>query len=368
MSLRWRRMPEGRQKDARSERRSFLHPDLRLYSHKHLRTATSNFRPLNEIGHGGFGSVFKGKLRDGSVVAIKVLSAQSRQGEREFVAEIDTLSNITHENLLKLRGFCAHGSFRALVYDYMDNSSLAKILLGLPRTDLQVRFKFNWKSRREILRGIANGLAYLHEEIKPSIVHRDIKASNILLDRDLTPKISDFGLAKLFPDSVTHVSTRVAGTLGYLAPEYAIRGQLTPKSDIYSYGVLMLEIISGRCATDFSIATDEPYLVEKAWNLYNAGKLEMMADATLEGEFPVEEVVLFMKVGLLCVQANPSLRPTMIEVVKMLNKTIETGDIQVEEPAQITDFIALKVGTGRMSKNTGSSTVTTSSQSTSEIF
>ncbi|CAN1249016.1 Cold-responsive protein kinase 1 [Linum perenne] len=189
---------------------SSLH-NIQLYSYKELQVATGNFNRASKIGEGGFGSVYKGTLKDGTVAAIKVLSADSRQGTREFLTELQVIANIQHENLVSLYGCCVEASHRILVYGYLDNNSLAHTLL-----------------------------------VQPHIVHRDIKASNILLDRELTPKISDFGLAKLFPSHLTHISTRVAGTAGYLAPEYAILGQLTRKADIYSFGVLLLEIVSGR--------------------------------------------------------------------------------------------------------------------------
>ncbi|GMP53098.1 hypothetical protein CsSME_00018671 [Camellia sinensis var. sinensis] len=183
--------------------------NVKLYTYKELSIATENFRPTNKIGEGGFGSVYKGSLKDGTVAAIKVLSADSRQGVREFLTEITVISDIEHENLVKLHGCCVEGSHRILVYGYLENNSLAQTLLGGRRSGIQ----FNWNTRTKICIGVARGLAFLHEEVQPHIVHRDIKASNVLLDKDLTPKISDFGLAKLFAPSLTHISTRVAGTL-----------------------------------------------------------------------------------------------------------------------------------------------------------
>ncbi|KAL0306154.1 UNVERIFIED_CONTAM: Cold-responsive protein kinase [Sesamum radiatum] len=165
-----------------------------------------------------------------------------RQGVREFLTEIQVISDIEHENLVKLYGCCVEGNHRILVYNYLENNSLARTLLGGSQNGIY----FNWPTRVKICIGVARGLAYLHKEVRPHIIHRDIKASNILLDKDLTPKISDFGLAKLIPPNVTHVSTRVAGTVGYLAPEYAITGQVTRRADIYSFGVLLIEIVSGR--------------------------------------------------------------------------------------------------------------------------
>lgn len=183
--------------------------NIKLYPYKELQIATYYFSAANKIGEGGFGSVYKGKLKDGTLVAIKVLSAESRQGVREFLTELVTISDIEHENLVKIYGCCVEGVHRILVYGYLENNSLAQTLLG----DGHCTIEFSWKRRTEICIGIACGLAYLHEDIQPHIIHRDIKASNILLDENLTATISDFGLAKLFPAHLSHISTQVAGTL-----------------------------------------------------------------------------------------------------------------------------------------------------------
>ncbi|KAG2679744.1 hypothetical protein I3760_11G065000 [Carya illinoinensis] len=202
-----------------------------------------------------------GRLKDGKIAAIKVLSAESKQGVKEFLTEINVISEIEHENLVKLYGCCVEENHRILVYNYLENNSLAQTLIVSGGSQSNMYFK--WRTRTKICIGIARGLAFLHEEVRPHIIHRDIKASNILLDKDLTPKISDFGLAKLIPPNMTHVSTRVAGTIGYLAPEYAIKGQLTRKADIYSFGVLLLEIVSGRCNTNTRLPFEEQYLLER---------------------------------------------------------------------------------------------------------
>ncbi|KAJ9672909.1 hypothetical protein PVL29_026245 [Vitis rotundifolia] len=233
--------------------------NVRLYTYKELKNATDDFSPANKIGEGGFGSVYKAKLKDGTIAAIKVLSAESKQGVREFLTEINVISNIEHEYLVKLYGCCVEANHRILVYNFLENNSLAQTLLGGGSSSMQ----FSWRTRSRICIGVARGLAFLHEEVRPYIVHRDIKASNILLDRNLNPKIADFGLAKLIPSNMTHVSTRVAGTIGYLAPEYAIRGQLTRKADIYSFGVLLVEIVCGRCNTNTRLPIGEQYLLER---------------------------------------------------------------------------------------------------------
>lgn len=310
------------------------------YSYKTLRTAAQGFQSNYKIGEGGFGSVYKGKFGNGAIVAIKVLSAKSVQGEREFLAEIESMTRARHSNLLRLRGYCIEGFNRILVYDYMERNSLAQTLLSGRHSNVN----FTWTVRRKISLGIARGLAYLHEEIKPHIIHRDIKPSNILLDSDLTPKISDFGLAKLFPDNITHVSTRVAGTIGYLAPEYARCGKLTRKSDVYSYGVLLLEIINGRGATNYAFGLEDYNIVGKAWELYNDDQLLQLMDPVISRECVEQEVDKFLKVALLCVQEMPNLRPPMSRVVEMLATEMDTRDLQISQPGVITDLQILKIG------------------------
>ncbi|KAH7653403.1 Non-specific serine/threonine protein kinase protein [Dioscorea alata] len=200
----------------------------------------------------------KGTLRNGTVVAAKVLSTESKQGIHEFLTEIDTITNVRHPNLVELLGCCVQENSRILVYEYVENKSLDRILLGPNNSAADL----NWELRSAICKGAASGLKFLHEELDPPIVHRDIKASNILLDSNYLPKIGDFGLAKLFPDNVTHISTRVAGTTGYLAPEYALHGQLTKKADVYSFGVLIIEIISGRSVSKGWLANMDKLLLE----------------------------------------------------------------------------------------------------------
>lgn len=313
---------------------------VHAFSFNELKVATNGFLSSNKIGEGGFGSVYKGILHDGRIVAIKMLSAESRQGDREFMSEIASVSNISHENLASLHGGCIDGPCKILVYDYMENGSLAQTLLG----DDENRAKFGWEKRREISLGIAQGLAYIHEEIDPHIVHRDIKASNILLDKNLCPKLSDFGLSKLFPENFTHVSTRVAGTLGYLAPEYAISGRLTRKTDVYSFGVLLLEIVSGRKANDFDPELGEHYLVEKAWEMYEADNLPRLVDPMLDGNFSETEAVGFVKVALLCVQEKCRLRPNMSKAIKMMRGVIDIHSTQITRPGFIVDIMDVKIG------------------------
>ncbi|GMI79493.1 cold-responsive protein kinase 1 [Hibiscus trionum] len=312
--------------------------NTKLFPYKELKMATGNFHHSNKIGEGGFGIVYKGTFQDGTTAAIKVLSADSRQGVREFLTEINMIADIEHENLVKLHGCCVEGNHRILVYGYLENNSLAQTLLGGGHSCMQ----FSWSMRRKICIGVAKGLAFLHEEVQPHIVHRDIKASNILLDRNLMPKISDFGLAKLFPDNTTHISTRVAGTIGYLAPEYAIRGQLTNKADIYSFGVLLLEIVSGRCNTNRRLPLSDQYLLERAWDLNVQGKLVELVDTSMSGDYDDEEAQKFLKIGLLCTQDVPKKRPSMSEVVKMLTGEEQVDDQNISRPGLLSEFMNLR--------------------------
>ncbi|CAI9088084.1 OLC1v1022320C1 [Oldenlandia corymbosa var. corymbosa] len=320
--------------------------NLNIFTYKELRAATNDFSQSNKIGVGGFGAVYKGKLKSGHMAAIKVLSAESKQGAQEFLTEIRLISEINHENLVKLYGCCVEGDHRILVYNYLENNSLAKMLLD----EWADKSQFDWRTRVKICIGVARGLAYLHEEVRPHIVHRDIKASNILLDKDLTPKISDFGLAKLFPEDKTHISTRVAGTIGYLAPEYAVRGQLTRKADIYGFGVLLIEIVSGRCNTDSRLPIDEQYLLEKTWQLFKERELVGLVDTSLNGDFDAEQACRVLKIALICTQDSPKLRPAMSNVVKMLTGEIDIDDDTITKPGLITDFMELKIRSNNPAK------------------
>ncbi|KAG8043945.1 hypothetical protein GUJ93_ZPchr0458g22811 [Zizania palustris] len=306
--------------------------NIRLFSYSELRSATDNFNRSHKIGRGGFGTVYKGTTRNARDVAVKVLSAESRQGIREFLTEIDVITNVKHPNLVELIGCCVEGNNRILVYEYLENSSLDRALLGSNSEPAN----FTWSIRSAICIGIARGLAYLHEEIASPIVHRDIKASNILLDKNYNPKIGDFGLAKLFPDNITHISTRVAGTTGYLAPEYAWHGQLTKRADIYSFGVLVLEIVSGKSSSR-SIMADDKILLEKAWELYEAGKLKELVDPEI-GDYPEEEVLRYIKTALFCTQAAAARRPPMPQVETMLSKPIRINERELTAPGYIHDY------------------------------
>ncbi|XP_059285313.1 probable LRR receptor-like serine/threonine-protein kinase At1g56140 isoform X1 [Lycium ferocissimum] len=314
------------------EDEEFLGIDTRPYtfSYSELRAATGDFCSSNKLGEGGFGPVYKGTLEDGRVVAVKQLSVASHQGKSQFVAEIATISAVQQRNLVKLYGCCIEGDRRLLVYEYLENKSLDQALFENGSIYL------DWPTRFQICLGVAKGLAYLHEESRVRIVHRDVKASNILLDADLNPKISDFGLAKLYDDKQTHIQTRVAGTIGYLAPEYAMRGHLTEKADVFGFGVVALEIVSGRPNSDTSLEEDKMYLLEWAWQLHENKRETELVDANLS-EFDVNEVKKVIGIALLCTQTSPTLRPSMSRVIAML-----TGDAEVatvtSKPGYLTDW------------------------------
>ncbi|KAL5716564.1 hypothetical protein ACHQM5_018234 [Ranunculus cassubicifolius] len=294
------------------------------FSLRQIKAATENFNIENKIGEGGFGSVYKGLLADGTIVAVKQLSSKSKQGSREFVNEIGMISALQHPNLVKLYGCCIEGNQLLLVYEYMENNSISRALFGRETAN---RVNLDWTTRKKICLGIAKGLAYLHEESRLKIVHRDIKTSNVLLDKDLNAKISDFGLAKLNEDGNTHISTRVAGTIGYMAPEYAMRGCLTVKADVYSFGVVALEIVSGKSNTNYRPKDEFVYLLDWAYVLQERGSLLELVDPNLGSAFSTEEAMVLLNVSLLCTNASPTLRPTMSQVVSMLEGRTPIQDL-----------------------------------------
>lgn len=279
-----------------------------------LQVATNFFSELNQLGHGGFGPVYKGLMPNGQEVAVKKLSLNSRQGLREFTNEVKLLLKIQHKNLVTLLGCCAEGPEKMLVYEYLPNKSLDYFLFDKNKSPL-----LDWSKRFQIVTGVARGLLYLHEEAPERIIHRDIKASNILLDEQLNPKISDFGLARLFPGEDTHVNTfRISGTHGYMAPEYAIHGYLSVKTDVFSFGVLVLEIVSGRKNHAKELGGEKADLLNYAWTLFQARKTLELVDPSLAKYIP-DEAAMCIQLGLLCCQASVQDRPDMNSVHLMLS-------------------------------------------------
>ncbi|XP_062014689.1 probable LRR receptor-like serine/threonine-protein kinase At1g07650 [Rosa rugosa] len=300
-------------KTTREEELRGLDLQTGFFRFKQIKAATNNFDAANKLGEGGFGAVYKGELLDGSFIAVKQLSSKSKQGNREFVNEIGMMSALQHPNLVKLYGCCTEGNQLLLVYEYMENNSLSHTLFGLEEGLL----KLDWPTRQKICVGIAKGLAFLHDGTL-KIVHRDIKTTNVLLDRDLNAKIADFGLAKLDEEEHTHISTRVAGTIGYMAPEYALWGYLTDKADVYSFGVVALELVSGKNNIKYRPNENFVCLLDWALVLQQKGNLMELVDPKLNAGFNKEEALRMIKVALLCANSSPALRPTMSEVVSML--------------------------------------------------
>uniref|UniRef100_A0ACD5VWE2 Uncharacterized protein n=1 Tax=Avena sativa TaxID=4498 RepID=A0ACD5VWE2_AVESA len=291
--------------------------ELPIFDLGTIAAATDGFSINNKLGEGGFGPVYKGKLEDGQEVAVKTLSKTSMQGLDEFKNEVLLIAKLQHRNLVRLLGCSISAQERILVYEYMANKSLDHFLFEKSNSIL-----LDWQVRYSIIEGIARGLLYLHQDSRYRIIHRDMKASNVLLDKEMIPKISDFGLARMFDSEETEINTRkVVGTYGYMSPEYAMDGVFSVKSDVFSFGVLLLEIISGRRNRGVYSNSNHLNLLGHAWSLWNEGKGIELADETMNGSFNSDEVLKCTRVGLLCVQENPDDRPLMSQVVMMLAAT-----------------------------------------------
>ncbi|KAM0943870.1 putative protein kinase RLK-Pelle-DLSV family [Dioscorea sansibarensis] len=279
-----------------------------------LRDATNNFSHENELGSGGFGVVYKGVLRDGQEIAVKRLSLTSGQGLVELKNEVVLVAKLQHRHLVRLLGSCLEENEKLLVYEYLPNASLDKFLFDPVRCQ-----QLDWARRYRIIEGISRGLLYLHEDSRLRIIHRDLKTGNILLDGNMDPKICDFGFAKLFDIDETHANTnRIAGTYGYMAPEYAMHGHFSVKSDVYSYGVMVLEIVTGRKNKGFEESGNAAHLLSYAWRLWNDGRGLELKDPSLGDRIQADEVLRCIHIGLLCVQEDPQDRPTMGMVILML--------------------------------------------------
>ncbi|XP_048141696.1 cysteine-rich receptor-like protein kinase 44 isoform X2 [Rhodamnia argentea] len=279
-----------------------------------IRAATNDFSDANKLGQGGFGTVYKGTLANGQVIAVKRLSVDLGQGDQQFKNEVLLVARLQHRNLVRLLGFCLEGTERLLMYEFVPNSSLDNFIY-----DPVKRSQLDWERRQKIIGGIARGLLYLHEDSQLRIIHRDLKASNILLDTEMTPKISDFGTARLFMvDQTQDATSRVVGTYGYMAPEYAMHGLFSVKSDVFSFGVMLLEIISGQKCSRFCIGDTVEDLLSYAWRSWREGTASNLIDPNLTSGSRTE-MLRCIHVGLLCVQEIEADRPTMGAVVLMLN-------------------------------------------------
>ncbi|KAK6157573.1 hypothetical protein DH2020_011821 [Rehmannia glutinosa] len=289
------------------------------FSFETLVAATNNFHPTVKLGEGGFGPVYKGKLDDGREIAVKKLSQSSAQGKKEFQSESKLLARVQHRNVVHLLGYCVHGAEKLLVYQYVANESLDKLLFKSDRRDV-----LDWKRRYDIILGIAKGLLYLHEEAHCRIIHRDIKASNILLDEKWVPKIADFGMARLYSENQTHpfkLDFKINDGWQWIhGAEYVMHGHLSEKADVFSFGVVVLELISGQKNSKFNRDPDSRNLLEWAYKLYKKQRSLEIMDPTITSSADGDQVAMCIQIGLLCVQSDPKSRPDMGRVVVILSK------------------------------------------------
>ncbi|KAL8470192.1 hypothetical protein ACS0TY_032889 [Phlomoides rotata] len=320
-------------KNVKDLRQSPGNGDLDIFTYEEMKLATKHFRPNQVLGEGGFGIVYKGvideNVRPGykiTPVAIKELDPEGLQGDREWLAEVNYLGQLRHPNLVKLIGYCCEGDHRLLVYEYLASGSLEKHLF------LRVRATLTWHKRLKIALDAARGLAFLHSVEKP-IIYRDFKTSNILLDADFNAKLSDFGLARVGPTGdQTHVSTRVMGTYGYAAPEYVMTGHLTARSDVYGFGVVLLEMLIGRRAMDKSRPSREHNLVEWVRPILNHGKkLIRILDPRIEGQYSSKILMKVANLAYQCLSQNPRGRPLMSQVIEILEPLVSEEVSRGEE-------------------------------------
>ncbi|XP_019459040.1 PREDICTED: L-type lectin-domain containing receptor kinase S.4-like isoform X2 [Lupinus angustifolius] len=288
------------------------------YSYQELKKATKGFKEKGLLGQGGFGKVFKGTLPNSKTeVAVKRVSHESKQGLREFVSEIASIGRLRHRNLVQLLGWCRRRGDLLLVYDFMANGSLDKYLFDEPEIVL------SWEQRFKIIKDVASGILYLHEGYEQVVIHRDVKASNVLLDSELNGRLGDFGLARLYEHGANPSTTRVVGTLGYLAPELPRTGRATTGSDVYAFGALLLEVACGRRPIELKALPEELVLVDWIWDRYKEGRIFDVIDPKLNGNFDENEVLLVLKLGMICSNDDPNVRPSMRQVVRYLDGEVE---------------------------------------------
>lgn len=292
------------------------------FSYKELKQATSGFRDKELIGFGGFGRVYKGTLPNSNTqVAVKRINHESKQGLSEFVSEIASIGRLRHRNLVLLQGWCRRRNDFLLVYDFMPNGSLDKYIFDDPKIVL------TWEQRFNIIKGVASGLVYLHEEWEQTVIHRDIKAGNVLLDAEMNGRLGDFGLAKLYEHGSTPSTTKVVGTLGYIAPELTKTGKPTTSSDVFAFGALLLEVVCGRRPVETKAMPEELILLDWVWDNWRRGSVLEVVDPRLKGEFNEIEVVVVIKLGLLCSNNAPRKRPTMREVVRYVEGELPLPEV-----------------------------------------
>ncbi|XP_057738940.1 receptor-like serine/threonine-protein kinase SD1-8 isoform X1 [Arachis stenosperma] len=309
-----RYLRKKRRQSSRGDERNMDDLKLPMFDFDTLSMATNNFSQDNKLGEGGFGSVYKGRLIEGQEIAVKRLSENSGQGINEFKNEIKLIAKLQHRNLVRLLGCCIEKNEKMVVYEYMENRGLDSILF-----DKSKNLLLNWERRYNIIYGIARGLLYLHQDSRFRIIHRDLKISNILLDIEMNPKISDFGMARVFDkDQIQEKTARVVGTYGYMSPEYIMDGNFSIKSDVYSFGVMVLEIITGK-RNRFSSDNDKLNLLENVWRRWHEGTILTLVDSSIGNSYTESEVLRCIHVGLLCVQECAEDRPTMSSVILMLS-------------------------------------------------
>ncbi|XWS12784.1 hypothetical protein CRYUN_Cryun37aG0120000 [Craigia yunnanensis] len=328
------------------------------YDFNTIRAATNHFSMANKLGQGGFGAVYKGTLASGELIAVKRLSTDSGQGDLELKNEVQLVAKLQHRNLVRLQGFCLEGSERLLIYEFVPNASVYKFLF-----DPVKRAYLDWERRYKIIGGIARGFLYLHEDSRLRIIHRDLKASNILLDAEMNPRISDFGMARLCAvDQTQGATSRIVGTYGYMAPEYAMHGQFSVKSDVFSFGVLLLEILSGQKISAFRNGSDVEDLVSFAWGNWKDGTALDLVDPTLR-DGSRTELMRCIHIGLLCVQENVTERPNMASVVLMLT----SYSVTLPLPSQPAFFLHSNTQSEILRSQDLNSGATESDQSKNEI-
>ncbi|PSS34955.1 Lectin-receptor kinase [Actinidia chinensis var. chinensis] len=292
------------------------------FKYKELYIATKGFKDKELLGAGGFGRVYRGILPSSKIeIAVKRVSHESRQGMREFVAEIVSIGRLRHRNIVQLLGYCRRKGELLLVYDYMPNGSLDKFLYDQPD------FTLNWRQRLRVIKGVASGLFYLHEEWEQVVVHRDVKASNVLLDGELNGRLGDFGLARLYDHGTDPQTTHVVGTVGYLAPEHTRTGRATTSTDVYAFGAFLLEVGCGRRPIDPRAPTEDFILVDWVFSLWSKGEILLAVDHNLGCDFVAEEVELVLKLGLLCSHSEPMARPSMRQVVRYLEGEVALPEL-----------------------------------------
>ncbi|VFQ88581.1 unnamed protein product [Cuscuta campestris] len=328
--------------------------DVLIYDLNIIQAATDNFSLENKLGEGGFGCVYKGKMGNGEVVAVKRLTKSSDQGIEEFKNEVILIARLQHRNLVRLLGYCIEGGEKMLVYEYLPNKGLDTFLFA----ENSHMTHLDWRKRFEIILGVAQGLLYLHQDSRLRIIHRDLKASNVLLDANMDPKISDFGMARIFGEEQVEDNTnRVVGTYGYMSPEYAMEGHFSAKSDVFSFGILLLEIVTGK-KNKHRFNEHSLNLVGDVWNVWNEEKALGVVDPSLKDDEPsydVGEVLRCIHVGLLCAQPYPDDRPNMSEVVFMLSNETKLPQPNppgfVFEPPRTDQFWSTSTSAGNQSIN-----------------